>query len=74
MDRANYLHMLQVFVEQVVQASEEVLRWLLPPPIPKEEKVFWISLLPHAAQETFFSFPIETRVSNCPPHFLQTNS
>ena len=74
MDRANYLHVLQVFVEQVVQASEEVLRWLLPPPIPKEERSCWIFLLPQATQETFFSFPIETRASNCSLHFLQTNS
>lgn len=36
-----HLHVLQVFVEHVVQASEEVLRRLLPPPIPNEEKSFW---------------------------------
>jgi len=59
----NHLQVLQVFVEQVVQVSEEVLSRLLPPPIPKEEKSFWISLLPQDAQETSFSFPTETRAS-----------
>jgi len=65
---------LHVLAEQVEQLFEEVLRRLLPPPIPKEEKSFWMSLLPQAAQETPFSFPIETRVSKCFPHFLQINS
>ena len=62
MDR-NHLQVLQVFVEQVVQASEDVLSRLLPPPIPKEEKSFWISLFPQDAQETSFSFPMDTRDS-----------
>jgi hypothetical protein len=55
---------LQVFVEQVVHASEEELRRLLPPPIPKEEKSFCIFLLPQDMQETFFTPLMETRVSN----------
>lgn len=70
----NYLQVLQVFVEHVVQVSEEVLSRLLPPPIPKEEKSFWISLLSQDAQETSFSFPTETRDSKCVPHFLHMNS
>jgi len=61
-------------VEQVEQAAEEELRRLLPPPIPKEEKIFCMSLLPHEVQETLFSFPIETRLSKCFSHFLQINS
>jgi hypothetical protein len=60
--------------EQVVQAAEEELRRFPSPPIPKEEKIFCISLLPHEAQETLFSFPIETRLSKCFSHFLQMNS
>lgn len=48
---------------QVVQALEEELMRLPPPPIPKEEKSFRISLLPQALQETSFSFPMETRHS-----------
>jgi hypothetical protein len=59
--------------EHVAQDAEEELR-RFPPPIPKEEKTFCISLLPHKAQKTFFSFPIETRLSNCFLHLLQTNS
>lgn len=35
-----YLHVSQVLVEQVVQELEELLRRLLPPPMPKEEKSF----------------------------------
>jgi hypothetical protein len=35
-----YLHVLHVFVVQVVQASEEDFKRLLPPPIPKEESSF----------------------------------
>jgi hypothetical protein len=62
------------FVEQVVHASEDELRRLLPPPIPKEEKSFWTFLFPQDLQETFFSPPIETRASKWFPHFLQMNS
>ncbi len=40
MNNSGYLHVLHVFVEQVVHASEEELRRLLPPPMPKEEKSF----------------------------------
>ena len=42
MNNSCYLHVSHVFVEQVVHASDEELRRLLPPPIPKEEKSFWI--------------------------------
>jgi hypothetical protein len=69
-----YLHVSHVVAEQVVQAAEEELMRFPPPPIPKEEKTFCISLLPHEAQETLFSFPIETRLSKCFSHFLQINS
>ena len=47
---------------------------MLPPAIPKEENIFWISLLPQDTQETLFSFPIETRHSKCFVHFVQINS
>lgn len=60
-----YLQVLQVVAVQVGQESEELLNRLLPPPMPKEEKSFWMSLLPQAEQETVFSFPIPTRVSKC---------
>jgi hypothetical protein len=70
----SYLHVSHVVAEQVVQAAEEELRRFPSPPIPKEEKIFCISLLPHEAQETLFSFPIETRLSKCFSHFLQINS
>jgi hypothetical protein len=63
-----------VVAEQVLQAAEEELRRFPLPPIPKDEKIFCISLLPHEAQETLFSFPIETRLSKCFSHFLQINS
>jgi hypothetical protein len=69
-----HLQVLQVFVEQVVQVSEEVFSRLLPPPIPKEDKSFWISLLLQDVQKTSFSFPTETRDSKCVPHFLHKNS
>jgi hypothetical protein len=55
--------------EQVEHDVEEELRRLFPPPIPKEEKSFLISLLPQERQETLFSFPIETRYSKWFPHF-----
>ena len=63
--RKNYLQLLQEVAEQVEQAAEELLSRLLPPPMPKEEKSFWMSLLPQAEQETVFSFPIATRASKC---------
>lgn len=69
-----YLQVLQEVAEHVAQLLEEDLSRLLPPPMPKEEKIFFISLLPQAAQETDFSFPIDTRLSKCVPHFLQMNS
>jgi len=57
-----------------VQAAEEELRRFPPPPIPKDEKIFCIFLLPHEVQETLFSSPIETRLSKRFSHFLQINS
>jgi hypothetical protein len=54
---------LHEVAEHVAQLLEEDLSRLLPPPMPKEEKIFCISLLPQAAQETDFSLPIETRLS-----------
>jgi hypothetical protein len=65
---------LHEVAEHVAQLVEEDLSRLLPPPMPKEEKIFCISLLPQPEQETDFSFPIETRLSKCLPHFLQINS
>jgi hypothetical protein len=70
----DYLQVSQEVVEQVVQLDEEVLIRLLPPPMPKEEMSFWMSLLPHSEQATVFSAPIDTRVSKCFPHFLHKNS
>lgn len=64
----------QEVAEQEVQFAEEELMRVLPPPIPKEENNFCIFLFPHDAQETLFSFPIETKHSKCFPHFLQMNS
>jgi hypothetical protein len=58
-----------VVAEQVGQDAEEELRRLLPPPIPKEEKIFCMLLLPQPLQVTLFSFPTETRLSKCFPHF-----
>lgn len=74
MEGIDYLQVLQEFVEQVVQLEEEVFIRLLPPPIPKEDMSFWMSLLPHSEQVTVFSAPIDTRVSKCFPHFLHKNS
>lgn len=69
-----YLHVSHEVAEQFVQLDEEELVRLPPPPIPKEENIFWISLLPQDSQETLFSFPIETRHSKCFVHFVQINS
>jgi hypothetical protein len=59
----SYLQVLQDLLEQLVQLADEELRRELAPPIPKEEKSFWISLLLQARQETSFSPPIRTRAS-----------
>ena len=61
-------------LEQVEQLEEEEVIRELPPPMPKEEKSFWISLHLQVRQETFFSPPSGTRASKWLPHFLQTNS
>jgi len=60
--------------EQELQLAEEDFTRLPPPPIPKEEMSLWISLLPHSTQTTFFSPPIELRVSKEDPHASQENS
>ena len=51
----NYLQVLQLVAVQVEQALDDVLSRLLPPPMPNEEKSFWISLLPQVEQEIVFS-------------------
>jgi hypothetical protein len=38
-------HVLQVFVEQVLQELEELARRFDPPPMPKEDRSFWMSEL-----------------------------
>jgi hypothetical protein len=60
--------------EQESQLFDEDFTRLPPPPIPKEEMSFWISFVPHFTQVTFFSPPIEVRVSNEHPQALQENS
>ena len=67
--------MLQDFVEQLVQLEdEEALMRLEPPPMPKQEIIFWTSPDPHSAQTTSFSLPAVTRHSNLLPHFLHEYS
>ncbi len=68
-----YLHVSQEVAEQELQLCEDFTR-LLPPPIPKEEMSFWTSLLPHFTQRTFFSPPIEVRISKEALQVLQKNS
>jgi hypothetical protein len=65
---------LQDLVEQEVQLDEEDLMRLEPPPIPKEERIFWAPDAPQSGQAASFSLPIGTRHSNRRPHFLQMNS
>ena len=65
--------MEQVLVEQTEHADEDD-NLLLSPPIPKEESNFSKLELPQFGQETSFSFPIFTIVSNFLLHFLQINS
>ncbi len=72
--KLNHLQESQDVAEHVVQALEEDLMRLLPPPIPKEERSFWRFLFPQAGQVTFFSPPIGTRASNGFPQLLQRNS
>ena len=59
---------------QESQLDEDDFTRLLPPPIPNAEMSFWMSLLPHFTQVTFFSPPIEVSVSNEHPQALQENS
>jgi hypothetical protein len=54
--------------------ADDAVRRLLPPPIPNEEKSFWISAHPQSGQMTSFSPPIRTITSKWRQHFLQTNS
>ena len=54
--------------------ADDVAKRLLPPPIPNEEKSFWISALPQSGQRMSFSPPIRTSASKWRQHFLQTNS
>ncbi len=68
------MHVSHEVAEQLEQLDEEELVRLPPPPIPKEEIIFWIVLLPQDTQDTLFSFPIETRHSKCFVHFVQINS
>lgn len=60
-------------LEPAPEADDAVER-LLPPPIPNEEKSFWISAFPQSGQTTSFSPPIRTSASKWLQHFLQTNS
>jgi hypothetical protein len=55
-------------VEPDPEADDAVKR-LLPPPIPNEEKSFWISVLPQSGQTTSFSPPIRTSASKWRQHF-----
>ncbi len=61
--------MLQDLLEQLVQPEEEALMRLEPPPMPKQDIIFWTSADPHSAQTTSFSLPAVTRHSNLLPHF-----
>jgi hypothetical protein len=70
----DYLQVLQEVAEHVLHPLEALLSLLLPPPMPNEEKSFWMSLFPQILQDTPFSPPMETRASNCFPHFLHKNS
>jgi hypothetical protein len=65
---------LHDFVEQLAQLDEEALIRLEPPPMPKQEIIFWTSPEPHVSQTTSFSLPEETRHSNRFPHVLQEYS
>jgi hypothetical protein len=60
--------------EQDEQEFEAVFSRLLPPPIPKEENIFWTSEDPHSGQATPPSPPKRTRISKSRLHFLQINS
>jgi len=65
---------LQDLAEQLVQLEEDALIRLEPPPMPKQEIIFWTSADPHSSQTTSLSLPGETRHSNLFPHFLQPYS
>jgi hypothetical protein len=60
---------LHDFVEQLVQLEAEALIRLEPPPMPKQEIIFWTSADPQASHTTSFSLPAVTRHSNLFPHF-----
>jgi hypothetical protein len=65
---------LHDLVEQLEQLEEEALSRLEPPPMPKQEIIFWTSAEPHLSQTTSFSLPEVTRYSKRLPHFLQEYS
>jgi hypothetical protein len=65
---------LQLWEEQVEQLLDDEPVRSLPPPIPKAENSFLMSLLPQSAQQTELSLPIETSVSKQYPHFEHLNS
>jgi len=65
---------LQDLLEQLEQLAAEALIRLEPPPMPKQEIIFWTSGDPHASQTTSFSFPAATRHSNLLPHFSHAYS
>jgi len=60
---------LQDFDEQLEQLEAEALILFEPPPMPKQEIIFWTSPDPHPSQTTSLSFPAATRRSNLLPHF-----
>jgi hypothetical protein len=68
------LHVEQEWLWQVEQPPDESFSLLPPPPMPKEEMSFRISLLPQASQLTHPSFPSRINASKCRPHERQTNS
>jgi len=70
----DYLQVLQEREEQEAQLLDELTSRLLPPPIPKEEKILVTSKLPQAGQLTSFSPPILVKHSNLFPHCRQINS
>jgi hypothetical protein len=61
-------HVLQDELEQVAQPLPVDLRRLAPPPMPKPETSLFTSRPPQARQQTPFSPPMRTSVSNRRPH------
>jgi len=67
-------HVLQDFVEQVLQELEELAKRFDPPPMPKEDRSFWMSEPWQDGQATLFSPPSRTSASKRQRHWRQTNS